>query len=120
MAALQLRSAGSNVLFAAVTEVSDSVLKGAETSGFDGMVLIIRTDALHGWHYIATLPKNYVTKVSPAYAVSQVRGFHQGILKLAMEPSVLGSALLEGGADRVIKLDRSPGFDEVKYMQFQL
>ncbi|KAK4778297.1 hypothetical protein SAY87_018484 [Trapa incisa] len=74
-----LRSAGSNVLFAAVTEVSDSVLKGAETSGFDGMV----------------------------------RGFRQGILKLAMEPSVLGSALLEGGPDRVIKLDGSPGVDEL-------
>lgn len=25
-------------MFAAVTEVSDSVLRGAETSGFDGMV----------------------------------------------------------------------------------
>ncbi|XP_031387722.1 uncharacterized protein LOC116200899 isoform X2 [Punica granatum] len=74
-----LMSAGSNVLFAAVTEVSDSVLKGAETSGFDGMF----------------------------------RGFHQGILKLAMEPSVLGSALLEGGPDRVIKLDKSPGVDEL-------
>ncbi|KAL7141283.1 hypothetical protein ABFS83_08G043200 [Erythranthe nasuta] len=33
-----LKTAGSNVLFAAVTEVSDSVLKGAETSGFNGMV----------------------------------------------------------------------------------
>lgn len=47
MAVLQLRSAGSNVLFAAVTEVSDSVLKGAETSGFDGMVLISSAEALH-------------------------------------------------------------------------
>lgn len=35
---LQLKTAGSNVLFAAVTELSDSVLKGAETSGFNGMV----------------------------------------------------------------------------------
>ena len=40
-------------------------------------------------------------------------GFHQGILKLAMEPSLLGSALMEGGPDRKIKLDRSPGVDEV-------
>lgn len=35
---LQLKTAGSNVLFAAVTEISDSVLRGAETSGFDGLV----------------------------------------------------------------------------------
>lgn len=40
MAALQLRTAGSNVLFAAVTEISDSVLRGAETSGFDGLVQV--------------------------------------------------------------------------------
>ncbi|GAY42809.1 hypothetical protein CUMW_069730 [Citrus unshiu] len=31
---------GSNVLFAAVTEISDSVLRGAETSGFDGLLYI--------------------------------------------------------------------------------
>lgn len=30
-----------------------------------------------------------------------------------MEPSVLGSALLEGGPDRVIELDESPGMEEV-------
>lgn len=41
MSILQLKVAGSNILFAAVTEVSDSVLKGAETSGFNGMVLIV-------------------------------------------------------------------------------
>lgn len=35
---LQLRTAGSNVIFAAITEISDSVLKGAEASGFNGMV----------------------------------------------------------------------------------
>ena len=35
---LQLRTVGSNVLFAAATEISDSVLKEAETNGFDGMV----------------------------------------------------------------------------------
>ncbi|PON54074.1 Vacuolar protein sorting-associated protein [Parasponia andersonii] len=74
-----LRTAGSNVLFAAVTEISDSVLKGAEANGFNGMVT----------------------------------GFHQGILKLAMETSLLGSALMEGGPDRKIKLDRSPGVDEL-------
>ncbi|XP_057976276.1 uncharacterized protein LOC131163647 isoform X2 [Malania oleifera] len=74
-----LRTAGSNVLFAAVTEISDSVLKGAETSGFNGVV----------------------------------NGFHQGILKLAMEPSLLGTAFMEGGPDRKIKLDRSPGVDEL-------
>lgn len=43
----------------------------------------------------------------------KVSGFHQGILKLAMEPSVLGTALMEGGPDRKILLDRSPGVDEV-------
>lgn len=43
----------------------------------------------------------------------KVIGFHQGILKLAMEPSVLGTALMEGGPDRKILLDRSPGVDEV-------
>ncbi|XVE87220.1 hypothetical protein DITRI_Ditri18aG0098600 [Diplodiscus trichospermus] len=74
-----LRTAGSNVIFAGITEISDSVLKGAETSGLDGMV----------------------------------SGFHQGILKLAMEPSVLGTALMGGGSDRKIKLDRSPGVDEL-------
>ncbi|KAM4118037.1 hypothetical protein ACB094_02G170500 [Castanea mollissima] len=74
-----LRTAGSNVLFAALTEISDSVLKGAEASGFNGMV----------------------------------SGFHQGILKLAMEPSLLGTALMEGGPDRKIKLDNSPGADEL-------
>lgn len=35
---MQLKSAGSNILFAAVTEISDSVLKGAEASGLNGMV----------------------------------------------------------------------------------
>ncbi|KAI7740514.1 hypothetical protein M8C21_024426 [Ambrosia artemisiifolia] len=74
-----LKTAGSNILFAAVTEVSDSVLKGAETNGFNGMFT----------------------------------GFQQGILKLAMEPSVLGSAFTEGGPDRKIKLDRNPGIDEL-------
>ncbi|XP_062001830.1 uncharacterized protein LOC133719495 isoform X1 [Rosa rugosa] len=74
-----LRTAGSNVLFAAVTEISDSILKGAEASGFDGVVT----------------------------------GFHHGILKLAMEPSLLGTALMEGGPDRKIKLDRSPAVDEL-------
>ncbi|KAL9994243.1 putative vacuolar protein sorting-associated protein [Helianthus debilis subsp. tardiflorus] len=74
-----LKTAGSNILFAAVTEVSDAVLKGAETNGFNGMF----------------------------------NGFQQGILKLAMEPSVLGSAFTEGGPDRKIKLDRNPGVDEL-------
>nr|XP_009789529.1 PREDICTED: uncharacterized protein LOC104237139 isoform X2 [Nicotiana sylvestris] len=74
-----LKSAGSNILFAAVTEISDSVLKGAEASGLNGMVY----------------------------------GFHQGILKLAMEPTLLGSAFMEGGPDRKIRLDRSPGVDEL-------
>lgn len=74
-----LKTAGSNVLFVAVTEVSDSVLRGAETSGINGVL----------------------------------NGFQQGILKLAMEPSVLGSAFTEGGPDRKIKLDRNPGIDEL-------
>jgi len=34
-------------------------------------------------------------------------------LKLAMEPSVLGAAFVEGGPDRKIELDRSPGIDEL-------
>ncbi|KAJ6844667.1 uncharacterized protein M6B38_290995 [Iris pallida] len=42
-----------------------------------------------------------------------VTGFHQGILRLAMEPSFLGAAVLEGGPDRKIKLDHSPGVDEL-------
>ncbi|KAK7346481.1 hypothetical protein VNO80_21001 [Phaseolus coccineus] len=74
-----LRSAGSNIAFAAVAEITDSVLKGAEANGFNGLM----------------------------------SGFHQGILKLAMEPSVLGTALMEGGPDRKILLDRSPGVDEL-------
>lgn len=48
MVALQLRTAGSNVLFAAITEISDSVLKGAEASGFNGVVgLILTLPAAH-------------------------------------------------------------------------
>ncbi|WOH10040.1 hypothetical protein DCAR_0729501 [Daucus carota subsp. sativus] len=74
-----LKAAGSNILFAATTEISDSILKGAETSGFNGMV----------------------------------SGFHQGVLKLAMEPTLLGTAFIEGGPDRKIKLDRNPGVDEL-------
>ena len=34
-----MKAAGSNLVFAVVTEISDSVLKGAETSGLDGLVL---------------------------------------------------------------------------------
>ena len=34
----QMKTAGSNILFAILTEVSDNVLKGAETGGIDGMV----------------------------------------------------------------------------------
>lgn len=30
-----------------------------------------------------------------------------------MEPSFLGSAIMEGGPDRKIRLDRTPGVDEV-------
>jgi len=30
-----------------------------------------------------------------------------------MEPSLLGAAVMEGGPDRRIKLDRNPGVDEV-------
>ncbi|CAN6447187.1 unnamed protein product [Victoria cruziana] len=73
-----LRRAGSNILFAAMTEISDSVLRGAETSGVSGMV----------------------------------KGFHQGILHLAMEPTLIGSAFMEGGGSRRIKLDHSPGINE--------
>lgn len=38
---LQLKMAGSNIIFATITEISDSVLKGAETNGFNGMVKFI-------------------------------------------------------------------------------
>lgn len=51
-------------------------------------------------------------------ATVKVNGFHQGILKLAMEPSLLGAAVMEGGPDRKIKLDRSPGVDEVMLLMF--
>jgi hypothetical protein len=37
-----------------------------------------------------------------------------------MEPSVLGLAIVEGGPDRKIKLDRSPGIDEVTACSFIL
>ncbi|ONM01743.1 hypothetical protein ZEAMMB73_Zm00001d030935 [Zea mays] len=74
-----VKTASSNALFAAVTEISDSVVRGAETNGLNGMVT----------------------------------GFHQGMLRLAMEPSVLGQAIMEGGPDRKIKLDHSPGLDEL-------
>ncbi|XP_066358424.1 uncharacterized protein [Miscanthus floridulus] len=74
-----VKTASSNALFAAITEISDSVVRGAETNGLNGMAT----------------------------------GFHQGILRLAMEPSVLGQAIMEGGPDRKIKLDHSPGLDEL-------
>lgn len=38
MPTLQLKTAGSNVIFTAVTEISDSILKGVKASGFNGMV----------------------------------------------------------------------------------
>jgi hypothetical protein len=38
---VQIERAGSKALFAVVTEISDSVLRGAETNGFNGMVLHI-------------------------------------------------------------------------------
>ncbi|XP_072956243.1 uncharacterized protein [Typha angustifolia] len=74
-----IKTASSKALFAAMTEISDNILRGAEMDGFNGMV----------------------------------NGFHQGILRLAMEPSLLGVAVMEGGPDRKIKLDRSPGLDEL-------
>ncbi|KAJ3674403.1 hypothetical protein LUZ60_005019 [Juncus effusus] len=74
-----IKRAGSKALFAVVTEISDNVLRGAETNGFNGMM----------------------------------NGFHQGIMRLAMEPSVLGLAIMDGGPDRKIKLDRNPGLDEL-------
>ena len=36
---LQLRNAGSSILFAAVTEVTDSVLEGAESIALNGMLI---------------------------------------------------------------------------------
>eukprot|EP00246_Nothoceros_aenigmaticus_P000591 TRINITY_DN10853_c0_g1_i2.p1 TRINITY_DN10853_c0_g1~~TRINITY_DN10853_c0_g1_i2.p1 ORF type:complete len:881 (+),score=147.12 TRINITY_DN10853_c0_g1_i2:341-2644(+) len=81
-----MKSAGSNLLFAVVTEISDNVLKGAESNGVDGMVT----------------------------------GFRRGILNVAMEPSLLRSAVVKGGSTRQIKLDRSVGMDEVHSSNFQL
>lgn len=54
-----------------------------------------------------------ISTLLPSVLFHQVSGFHQGILRLAMEPSLLGTAFIEGGPDRKIKLDRSPGIDEV-------
>ncbi|KAH7673565.1 Vacuolar protein sorting-associated protein 13 [Dioscorea alata] len=74
-----VRTAGSNAMFAALTEISDNVLSGAETNGLNGMVT----------------------------------GFHQGIFRLAMEPTLLlGAALMEGGSDRKIELVCGPRDDE--------
>jgi hypothetical protein len=42
-----VKSAGSNIIFAVVTEVSDSVLKGAETSGLDGLLSGFRRGILN-------------------------------------------------------------------------
>jgi hypothetical protein len=39
-----MKTAGSNILFAILTEVSDNVLKGAETGGIDGMVRFVYDD----------------------------------------------------------------------------
>ncbi|CBI18854.3 unnamed protein product, partial [Vitis vinifera] len=62
-----LRTAGSNVLFAVVTEISDSVLKGAETSGFNGMVqfilLLCRVIPAQS-HINRLIPKNFYTLFS--------------------------------------------------------
>ena len=55
MVALQLRTAGSNVVFAAVTEISDSVLKGAETSGFDGLVQFKLLNLFCANYFITTI-----------------------------------------------------------------
>lgn len=74
-----MKTAWSNVLFAAMREVSDNVVKGAETSGIDGMV----------------------------------NGFRRGILKLAMEPSVLSTAAVKGGSTYRIKLEHSANMDEL-------
>ncbi|CAM6111804.1 unnamed protein product [Calypogeia fissa] len=73
-----VKAAGSNILFAAVTEVSDSVLKGADTYGFDGVL----------------------------------SGFRRGILNVAMKPSVLRGAVVQGGSTRKIKLERIVGANE--------
>lgn len=42
-----VKAAGSNILFAVVTEISDSVLKGAETSGLDGLLSGFRRGILN-------------------------------------------------------------------------
>lgn len=52
------------------------------------------------------------------HVIIKVSGFHQGILKLAMEPSLLGTAMMGGGSDRKVKLDRSPSIDEVIYIWY--
>lgn len=38
---IQIERAGSKALFAVITEISDSVLRGAETNGFNGMVIYV-------------------------------------------------------------------------------
>lgn len=74
-----VRVAGSNLLYAVATEVSDNMLKGVETAGVDGLF----------------------------------NGLRRGILKVAMQPSMLRSAVVKGGATRRFHLDRSIGTDEV-------
>ena len=37
-----------------------------------------------------------------------------------MEPSLLGTAFMGGGPDRKIKLDRSPGVDEVSHLKARI
>ena len=81
-----MKTAWSNVLFAAMREVSDSVVNGAETSGIDGMV----------------------------------NGFRRGILKLAMEPSVLSTAAVRGGSTYRIKLEHMDELYIGGYLQAML
>lgn len=38
------------------------------------------------------------------------------MLKLAMEPSFIGLAVMEGGPNQIIKLDKSPRVDEVIFL----
>lgn len=38
-----MKSAGSNLLFAVLTEISDNILKGAESNGVDGMVSLAQS-----------------------------------------------------------------------------
>ena len=74
-----MREAGNNLAYAAVTQLSDSVVQGVDTYGLDGLYL----------------------------------GFRRGILKVALQPQVLQTAVAKGRGMKRIRLDRSLGTEEM-------